>query len=198
MDRLYRQVQRRVDALPVDLRDHVYRVADISRDLAHRHQIDEELAVLAMLAHDVARAMSDEELMRLATELGLPVGLIERQYPILLHGPVGAEVLRREDGLADPSLYRAVCWHTTAHPDMDTLGKLVFLADKLDPQKIVYYPYLPQLQELANEDLDRAVVDFLTRETVARITRGEMVHPLYLEARNALLAAVAVPPAASR
>ena len=190
MSELYHLVQKRVDKLPTGLQAHIYRVQDVARELARFHDMDEDRAALGMLAHDVARAMPDEELLRRASDLGLPVGLVEHQVPIVLHGPVGAEVLQQEDGLDDPSLYGAVYWHTTAHPSLDSLGKLVFLADKLDPQKIVRYPYLPQLKKLAAEDLDLAMLEFLTRETIARIGRGELIHPLFVESRNALLAAV--------
>ena len=188
---LLRRIQRRVDALPSGLREHIYRVRDIAKQLAPKHGIDPELAALGMLAHDVARAMLDEELIHRAVELGLPIGTVEREVPILLHGPVGAEILVKEDGLADHSIHQAVYWHTTAHPGLDGLGKLVFLADKLDPQKAAVYPYQPLLTQLATEDLDKAVLEFLSRETVALVSRGLMVHPKVLETRNCLLAASA-------
>ena len=187
---LLERIQRRVDALPSGLRDHIYRVRDIAKQLAPSHGIDPERAALGMLAHDVARAMPDGELLHRAGEFGLPIGTVEREVPILLHGPVGAEILVKEDGLADPSIHQAVYWHTTAHPDLDSLGKLVFLADKLDPQKLVAYPYQPLLRQLAMEDLDKAVLEFLIRETVSLVSQGLMVHPKVLETRNHLLAAL--------
>lgn len=189
MDRLELKIQRRVDALPGGLQDHVYRVKDIAMALAEHHGLDGERAALGMLAHDVARAMLDEELVRHALAMGLPVGTVERRAPVLLHGPVGAELLRREDGLADGALYRGVYWHSTCHPSLDELGKVIFLADKLDPEKQVYYPYLPLLREVAFQSLDGAVLEFLTREIVARVGRRELVHPMAVETLNAMLAA---------
>ena len=185
----------RVDSLPLGLRAHVFCVVEIARSLARRHCLDEDRAALGALAHDVARAMPGKELLRQAARLGLPVGAVDQQVPVLLHGPVGAELLWQEDGLDDCSIYNAVRWHTTAHPLMDDLGKVVFLADKLDPQKIASYPYLDVIRSLAFEapvsgrgaGLDRAVLEFLTRETVARMSRGELVHPLTIEARNHLI-----------
>jgi predicted HD superfamily hydrolase involved in NAD metabolism len=112
---------------------------------------------------------------------------VDRQIPVLLHGPVGAEILQREDGLDDTSTYNAISWHSTAHPSLDILGKVIFLADKLDPEKISYYPYLDLIRPIAFEDLDRAVLEFITRETIARMNRGELVHPLTMETRNRLL-----------
>ena len=189
MDELVHRIQRRVDALPEGLQAHIYRVREIARELADCHGIDGERAALGILAHDVARAMPEEELTRRATEMGLPIGAVEREVPVLLHGPVGAEILKRESGLDDPALYQAVYWHTTAHPSLDGLGKVVFLADKLDPEKIARYPYLPELRRMALENLDRAVLEFLDREIVSMVSQGSMVHPAMIETRNHLLAA---------
>ena len=186
-------VQRRVDRLPAGLQSHIYRVVEIARELAVCHGIDQEQAALAALAHDVARAMKDGELLRRAAGMGLPIGVVERRVPILLHGPVGAEILQQEAGLTDISIYKAVYWHTTANPDLDELGKVVFIADKLDPAKIDSYPYLPQIRQMAFQDLDRAILHFLTRQAMDRLNRGELVHPVMVETRNALLAACGVP-----
>lgn len=191
MDQLGRKILRRVEALPGGLQDHVYRVRDIAIALAEHHGLDGERAALGMLAHDVARAMPDEELVRHALSMGLPVGTVERRVPVLLHGPVGAELLRREGGLADSALYRGGYWHSTCHPSLDGLGKVIFLADKLDPEKEAYYPYLPLLRELAFQSLEGAVQEFLTREIVARVGRRELVHPVTVETLNAMLAAAA-------
>ena len=186
-------VQRRVDRLPAGLQAHIHRVVEIARELAVCHGINQEQAALAALAHDVARAMTDDELLRRAAGMGLPIGVIDRRVPILLHGPVGAEILQQEAGLTDISIYKAVYWHTTANPDLDELGKVVFIADKLDPAKIDSYPYLPQIRQMAFQDLDRAILHFLTRQAMDRLNRGELVHPVMVETRNALLVASGVP-----
>ena len=191
-------LHHRVDNLPRGLRAHVFCVVEIARSLARCHGLDEDRAAFGALTHDVARAMPGKELLRQAARLGLPVGAVDRQVPVLLHGPVGAELLRLEDGLDDCSIYNAVRWHTTAHPLMDDLGKAVFLADKLDPQKITSYPYLDVIRSLAFESLDRAVLEFLTRETVVRVGRGELVHPLTIEARNHLIVSSGQSPVAGR
>ena len=67
------------------------------------------------------------------------------------------------------------------------------MADKLDPQKQSLYPYQPELMQLALEDLDRAVLEFLTRETLSLVSGGHMVHPMMVETRNYLLSAKGLP-----
>ena len=224
-----RRIQRRVDNLPPKLQAHIARAQEVARELAPYHNVPPEQAALGILAHDVARAMSGAELLHCAAQFALPVGIVDRRVPVLLHGPVGAEILRREEGLtataghlsAQPelvegcapsngtdtahpelvegwpdngmdtgtALYQAVYWHTTAHPGLDAMGKVVFLADKLDPNKLKKYPYQPLIMELARENLDAAILEFLTRQIVDLTGRGLLVHPMMVQARNALLAA---------
>lgn len=189
MDELAVPIETRAATLSARLQAHLERTAGVAADLAPRHGVDVERARLGSLAHDVAKAMSNKELLRQAVRFELPVNMVERNNPGLLHGPVGAELLRHEDGIEDQSIYEAVCWHTFAHPDLDDLGKIVFLADKLDPAKIKRYPFQPYLLEVAQDDLDLAVLEFVTRQIAAIMAAGRMVHPLMVEARNHLIAA---------
>ena len=182
------RISRRVARLPAGLQAHIKRVSDIAAELAPLHGVDPQTASLGALAHDVARAMPGAELLAHARRLAVPVGFVDEQVPVLLHGPVGAEILRREDGLNDASIHAAVYWHTYSHPSLDTLGKIVFLADKLDPQKAPRYPYQSRLRELAGVDLDRAILEFLTNELAAQTQRGHLIHPQLVETRNWLIA----------
>ena len=141
---------------------------------------------LGALAHDIARAMKGEQLLQKAQEFGISVHPVEAQVPLLLHGPVAAELLRRVDGLEDRDIYEAVYWHSTAHKDLGAVAKLVFLADKLDPQKLSRYPFQPELNKLALTSLDRAIFDFLSRELISLLQQGSLVHPVVVEARNEL------------
>ncbi len=184
---LLQRLQIRLKALPDGLQAHIYRVRDVAQELAARHGIDPDRAELGALAHDVCRAIPGENLLKMSADLGVPVTDLDRDFPILLHGPVGAELLRKEDDLTDHSIFEAVRWHSTAHASLDDLGKLVFLADKLDPQKAAIYSYQAKLHDMALESLDLALLEFLSREMAARIEKGETVHPASVDARNSLV-----------
>ena len=187
MPELLQRLQTRLNSLPDGLQAHIYRVRDVAQELAARHGIDPDRAELGALAHDVCRAVPGDDLLKMSANLGVPVTDVDRDFPLLLHGPVGAALLRKEDGLADHGLYEAVRWHSTAHASLDDLGKLIFLADKLEPQKAPVYSYQARLHEMALESLDLALLEFLTREMAARIEKGETVHPASVDARNSLV-----------
>jgi predicted HD superfamily hydrolase involved in NAD metabolism len=180
-------IQGRLEALPVGLRQHIHRVEVLSVELALAHHVSQERARLCARAHDLCRAMKDEELLRRARELSIAIHPVEERMPILLHGPVAAELLRRE-GLEDEGVYQGVYYHTTAGSGLEPVAKVVFLADKLDPRKIRRYPYIPDLKMAALESLDRALLEFLNREMGSATKGSGLAHPASVEAREELLA----------
>ena len=190
-DRAVDRIRRRIRRLPPDLAEHCQRVEQIARQLAQRHGQDADAIGIAALAHDATKHFSGlENLLRMEEYDLPPVTELERRHPAILHGPVGAELLKREDGLTDSILYRAIYWHTTGNPEGgDAVGHIIFLADKLDPAKSRSYPWQPELAELAAADLPAAMLLFLTRNLARLLDAGVPIHPAGIAARNALLLA---------
>lgn len=180
--------------LPLPLLAHCRRVASLAAYLARRHavalgQIPDDIAPKARLAglvHDLARAWSGQELLALAGELGLPVGETEARLPVLLHGPVGAALLRRDFGIQDEELLAAVDCHTTGRREMGALDKLLYVADKTEPGKLAGDPALAPLRRQAEVDLDKALLGLLEHHLAQLKGRGGLVHPASLEAAAAL------------
>ncbi len=189
--RVFDRIQRRMRRLPPGLLEHCQRVEQIARELAERHGQDVEAIGLTALAHDATKHFSGVENLLRMEEYDLPpVTEFERRNPDILHGMVGAELLKREDGLGHPQLYDAIYWHTVGNPaGGDAIGHIVFLADKLDPVKVKRYPWQGELRELAEDDLPAAMTMFLTRNVARLLDKGSPVHPAAIEARNALLLA---------
>ncbi len=182
------RIRRRMNRLPPELCDHCKRVEQIARQMAEHHGIDPEPVGVAALAHDAAKHFSSLEILLRVEEYDLDVTEFDRSNAPILHGPIGAEMLRREDRLNEPSLYDAIYWHTTGNPSGgDVLGHIVFLADKLDPIKLRRYPWQPELRELAEQNLAAATAMFLSRNVARLLEDGKAVHPAAIEARNALL-----------
>ncbi len=183
------QLEARLGALPEGLQAHIGRVRAIARELAAVHGVDADLAELTAAAHDVARHLPPRTLLEEAERLGLAVHSVERVAPILLHGPVGAAWLRNDGTVTDPGVLEGVHWHTTAHPDLAPVGKVVFLADKLDPQKAKIYPFQAAVRQAAFKDLSDGILAFLDGALRQHLERGQLIHPSSTDTRNALLMA---------
>ena len=176
-----------IRALPQGLQDHLERVRESARALATIHSVPLEAAELAALGHDICRALDDATLLTEAHAVGIAIHPVEERVPVLLHGPLAAHRLQRECGVTDTEVLEAVRWHSTSCADMGQVGLVVFLADKLDPDKAARNPLHEQLKKEAQENLEKAVADYLTAELSSLLAQGSLLHPASVEARNDLL-----------
>ena len=173
--------------LPAGLREHLARSKDKALELAAIHSVDPQKAGLAALSHDIARVMKDVELLSMADSYGLALHSVEERVTVLLHGHVGAEMLKRECGIEDREVLDAVQWHSTFNSGLGPVAKIAFLADKLDHRKVSRYPYLERIDHLAKEDLNAAILSFLQEDLASMIRAGHLIHPASVEGLNELL-----------
>jgi predicted HD superfamily hydrolase involved in NAD metabolism len=165
-----------LERLPRGLYTHVARVvAEVDR-LAPVHGVDYDRAIFAAWAHDVARAMSDDDLLARARDSGIDVLDIEQEAPVLLHGPVGAEMLRRELKIDDEEVLNATRYHTTGRPGMSSFEMLILVADKVEPAKLTDEE-IRRARAVATEDLKAAAKAFYRWHRRNNAGLGRATHP---------------------
>ena len=187
MSELPPTVETRLRQLPRGLFNHIERAREVARGLAHRHGVDVDRVDLGVAAHDLARALKGDALLEQARRYSMRIHPVELCNPVLLHGPVAALWLQREDGVTDKEVLEAVRWHSTGRSGMSPVAKIVFLADKLDPQKVKQYSYLERVGVLAQESLDRALLEFLDQQLTYLLQQGHLIHPASVKLRNELI-----------
>jgi predicted HD superfamily hydrolase involved in NAD metabolism len=182
--------RERLKHLPPDLLAHCERVREVCLALARRWGASLEKAEFVALTHDVARALGLGELLSLARSYKLLHDEVELRHPVLLHGPVGAEILRQQWGIDDEEVLGAVACHTVGRAEMTLLEKILFLADKIEPEKSRERPGPARIKELTSVDLDRAVLELLDQLLLFHVENKHLIHPSSLAARNSLLVKV--------
>jgi predicted HD superfamily hydrolase involved in NAD metabolism len=180
-------VARIEDEMDPDTRAHTRRTAVLARELALVHGVNPNRAEFAALVHDIAGRYTDIELAMLAERYRIPISLTEARVPKLLHAPVGAEILRRDYGVADEEILDAVRNHIGGGPIMSTLSKILFVADKLEPERDRHYHGLDPVRALARENLDQAMLKLYAWRVNELIDAGRPVHERLVTARNMLL-----------
>ncbi|MSP78448.1 MAG: HD domain-containing protein [Dehalococcoidia bacterium] len=184
IDFVLHKVEAALKELPPGLQDHIERARVLARLFAGAHSVNVAKADLAAAAHDLARAYDDAKQFAEAGRLGIAPNAVERETPLLLHGPIAAEYLRQEMGCVDADVLEAVCWHTTCRVGMGMLGQVVFLADKVEPHKVARRPFLERVRDLAPNDPSGAIALYLTDELERLLREGFLLHPIAVEARN--------------
>lgn len=151
-------VREELLARPSGLVRHVRRVLDEALPLARSWLADEERVELAVWGHDLFRSEPPEAQLRLASEVGVEVDADSRDYPILLHGPIAAVVLRERFGVIDEEALMAVRDHTSGLARMSLLAKILLISDKIEKKKRRGVPELADIRRLARRDLDTAIL----------------------------------------
>ena len=100
-------------------------------ELAKIYGINENKAMLAGLAHDIAKEMPKDEMFKYIEEHNIKIDEFERKNPGLIHGKIAAVFCKEKYGFTE-DMQKALEYHTTGEPDMDDLAKIVFIADKTE------------------------------------------------------------------
>lgn len=165
--------------------EHCMSVSLTASSLAKKHGYDVSAARLAGLLHDYARDMNENDLLAIAEQNNLISDPIELQVPLLLHGPVGALLVSRDFNIYDKEVLEAIAYHTTAAPGMSGLAGIVYLADIIEPLRV--FPGVEALREIAQTDLNAAVLAALELGIDYCLERGLSVHPISIKARDYML-----------
>lgn len=179
--------------IPAGLLAHIDRVVALTDRLAALHGLDSPLARMMAQGHDLLRAVPDVELLARAEARGLPVDPVERDVPVILHGPLGALELRERFAVDDPRILDAIWWHTTGHPDYPPEAWAMFIADKVEPHKVERWPALQAVLDAAlgadgrAASLERAALVYLDLRQEEAVREHLQVHPMATLTRNHLL-----------
>lgn len=141
----------------------------------------------AGLLHDVLRDATPAALLPLVPPL------LRDLPPSLLHGPAAAVTLR-EHGVADESLLNAVMYHPIGHPDLDALGRALFIADHIEPGRTHDPQGLAVLRARMPAAADAVVRDVLCRRIRYQLNRAGQLRAETIAFWNVLTEAHAAAP----
>jgi nicotinate-nucleotide adenylyltransferase len=141
---------------------HSRNTALLAWDLCRRFNLDPRAGYLAGIVHDFGKPLDEKALMELALRDGDEITRLERKKPALLHGRAAAVLLRERYDIHDEEILTAVAWHTEGNVDMGALGKVLYIADKIEVSREGIDPALresvfsgPAEAEDPGETLDR-------------------------------------------
>lgn len=165
--------------------EHSLRVADCCKRLAKIYKIDENRAYLSGLVHDCAKNLEEFYMLNKKLNSDIIFDTEERDNENLRHAPIGAVVCKDLYGIFDEEILSAVRYHTIAKENMTLLEKILFISDKIEPDR--KYDTVDELRRLADFDIDRAIVKFLNDSFEYLEKKSQKVHHLSVKARDYLI-----------
>ena len=164
--------------------NHTLGVLETAVKLAERYGVNCQKAELAAIFHDYAKFRSKDEMKTIIIEQNMPKDLLSFHHE-LWHAPVGSYLVKKEVGIDDEDILQAIKYHTTGNKNMNTLDKVIFLADYIEPGRD--FPGVEKVRKLALENLDQAVIQSLKNTIQFLMDQGQPIYPDTFETYNSLM-----------
>ena len=165
--------------------NHTLGVCEIALELAELNGVSKEKAEIAALAHDVAKNLSKEEMMKIIKDNNIILSNVEKENMNLWHSIIAPIVAEEKLGITDEDILDAVRWHTTGKEDMSVLTKIIYIADMIEPGRS--FPGLEDIRKETFEDLDKGVYTGLTHSIQFLLSKNLLIDENTIKARNYFL-----------
>ncbi|MDW5300557.1 MAG: bis(5'-nucleosyl)-tetraphosphatase (symmetrical) YqeK [Sedimentibacter sp.] len=145
------------------LYNHCLSTMEEAGKLARIYGVDEEKAKIAGLLHDCGKSNNKEE------------------NDNLTHAGTSAMLARSVYNIDDEEIINAILYHTTGRENMTILEKIIFIADKIEPNR--HYEGVEDLRRIAYNNIDDALINAL-ESTIEYVKRRNQ--ELNIESINTL------------
>ena len=187
LKRLEKDLGQQLAAKPKRLA-HSLSVARTAEELALAYGVDPFLARAAGTLHDWCKALSGDEQVALARDLGIDLGADLETVRPLLHGVIASRILPERYPELPAEVWHAIAVHTTAAVDMSPLDEVIFVADGIEPLRHDT-PGIERSRSLVGvASLDDLFWECFVGGIVYVLEGGRYLYPGTIEVYNALAA----------
>ncbi len=168
---------------------------ECAKKLAKLYNQDENKAYLAGLIHDLAKNLNDNELHNIIiNEIKTGYNETELKNPKTYHAIVGAYLAKKIFEIDDNDIISAIRFHTLGKTDMTTFEKIIYIADKIEPNERDE-KYSKKIYKILEKNkgiigLDLAILK-CTKETIKSLIRRQLyICPETIDVYNHLITKV--------
>ncbi|MBX7247065.1 MAG: bis(5'-nucleosyl)-tetraphosphatase (symmetrical) YqeK [Candidatus Sumerlaeaceae bacterium] len=147
-------------------------------------EADIEKVCLAAHLHDCAKCMGRDRLLQIADESGCCEGTPDRDFPNILHAPVGAHIARKEFGVEDQEVLDAIRFHPTGCANPSRTLTVLMAADFCEPTR--NFPGVEEARIAIRRDLVGGLSAALGKKVLHVEETGRPVHPRVYEMMESL------------
>ena len=134
--------------------------------------LDKEKVITACILHDMAKYIDYKTVKGFRIDKDVP--------PPVVHSFLGAYLSKHLLNVTDEEVLDAIRYHTSGKANMTTLGKLLFVADMIEPTR--NYQGVETLREIYESDFEKCFIECLKEEMEHLINKKQYI---YVETLNA-------------
>lgn len=164
--------------------NHSVGVMNMCEKLAKIYNADIEKARKVGIAHDMAKEIPTDELLKYTEKNNINLSSTEKNMPFLFHGIVAADIAKKELQF-DDEMSSAIANHTISKPNMTILEKILFVSDKIEENRT--YENVEFYRNLAYEDIDECIVKIIDFQIESDIKKEIIIPQKSIESRNYIL-----------
>lgn len=165
---------------------HTLRVTDMAMALAKVNNISVEKAEIAGLFHDLAKNLSDDELITYINTYNIKIDELVMRNLYLAHGMIAADIAKRDYGIDDEEIIEAISYHTIGGSKLSPLAKLIYVADYIEPKRD--FEGVEVIRAIAlSGALDQALLMTIENQMIFLLKGHKEIHPNALQMRNELV-----------
>ena len=131
---------------------HIERMEEDGKKLSKIHGLNESQLTLAVCAHDLFRDARSDNLLKMAKIWDVEITKEEGYLPLLLHGKIASEYLKRHFDIKDKEVLDAVSYHTSGMPTDSKIVKALVVLDTTEHGR--NFDGVEELREIAWQSLD--------------------------------------------
>jgi len=165
--------------------EHSIGTANEAEKLCGIYGIDPEKGFFAGMVHDIAKDIDIVKVIDMAGKYGIKPDEYMLLNPKIIHGLLGAEILKIDEHINDEEILSAVRLHTVGSTDMSVLDKIIYVADLTEINR--KYEEVKQIRDISYKNLNKALALTLNHSMIHVLRKGLVIHPDSLNAYNKLL-----------
>lgn len=136
---------------------HTLGVAEMAKELALIHGVDQSRVEIAALLHDISKENSKEELRKIVLEY-FPDEITPKDLDSseIMHGFAGAAVAKIKYKIDDEEILDAIKYHTIGKAGLSLLGRIIYISDAIEKNR--NYPGLEEIRKCVRENLNCGII----------------------------------------